>query len=81
MCVYSMIVDARFDDWQRRYPPFSPTPMPTQQEIDEFRRLLEKAREYDRANSVRTADDCETEEKRQRILELAKKLGINIEFV
>lgn len=90
MCTYSMIVDARYDDWQRRtgtpdyqfYPlgpaPSPATPLVTPQEIEEFRRLLERAREYDRAHNE---PDCEVEEKRQRIKALAEKLGVKVEFV
>lgn len=89
MCVLSVILDSRTDDWIRRYwppqPPF-PTPLPktppepfvpfpTQQEIDEFRRLLERAKEYDKKMNQ---PDCETEEKKKRLIELAKSFGDNI---
>jgi len=73
MCAVSMIMDARLDEWQR---PFRP--VPSQQEIDEFRRLLERAREYDRKNNQ---PDCELEEKRRKLKDLAKELGVEIEFV
>jgi hypothetical protein len=77
-----MIVDAKLGTWQERYfptyPPLNPSPMPTQAEIDEFRRLLERAREYDKQHGE---PDCELEEKRQRIKELADKLGVKVEFV
>lgn len=52
--------------------------MPSQQEIDEFRRLLERAREYDKKNKE---PDCENEEKRQKIRDLAKQLGVDVSFV
>jgi hypothetical protein len=93
MCTYSMIVDARYDDWQRRYPysttdgvgstipPIltpAPVPVVSPQELEEFRRLLERAREYDRAHGE---PDCELEEKRRRIKDLAEKLGVKVEFV
>jgi hypothetical protein len=83
MCVYSMIMDHRYDEWTRKYlppsEPYGPTPnpfspqTPTQEEIDEFRRLLERAREYDR---IHNEPDCEVEEKKKLLRELAKKLGI-----
>lgn len=91
MCVYSMIVDSKTDDWFRRYwpehnplPPYQfPPPkegpsLPTQDELDEFKRLLERAREYDRENNQ---PDCPEEEKRKLLKEMAKQLGVEIEFV
>ena len=86
MCTVSMIMDARLDDWQRRYPysvtgpaiPYTQPQLPTQQELDEFRRLLDRAREYDKAHGE---PDCELEEKRARIKDLADKLGVKVEFV
>lgn len=90
MCTVSMIMDHYEDSWRRRFvqppiewpytsPSVPPAPkMPTQAEIDEFRRLLERAREYDKRNGE---PDCELEEKRQRIKDLAEKLGVKVEFV
>jgi hypothetical protein len=84
MCVVSMIMDARFDDWQRRAEsqlgqtaPPTITPI-TPQEVEEFRRLLDRAREYDRKHGE---PDCELEEKRKKIKDLAKVLGVEVEFV
>lgn len=60
-------------------PVYIPTvPLPTQEEVDEFRRLLERAREYDRKNNE---PDCEMEEKRQKLLKIAEELGVKIDFV
>jgi hypothetical protein len=96
MCVVSMVMDHQWDEWNRRYPrpfqppvinPFAPLPIPapvpvlpppTPEEIAEFRRLLERAREYDRRNNE---PDCELAEKRQRLKDLAKELGVAIDFV
>ena len=87
MCTYSMIVDARIDDWQRRYPygvtggtaiPYTQPQVPNQQELEEFRRLLDRAREYDKKHGE---PDCELEEKRARIKALADELGVKVEFV
>jgi hypothetical protein len=89
MCAVSMIMDARGDDWQRRWlqrqledqyrPYVQPTPpIVTQQEIDEFRRLLERAREWDKEHGQ---PDCEMEEKREKLRSLAKDMGIEIAFV
>ena len=86
MCVYSMIMDHKHDEWHRRYiepaprtVPLLPQPaLPTQAELEEFRRLLERAREYDRRNNEPA---CEEEEKKKRLKELADLLGVKIEFV
>lgn len=48
------------------------------EEIAEFRRLLERAREYDKRNHE---PDCELDEKRAALLVLAKQLGVDISFV
>jgi hypothetical protein len=79
------------DDWYRRFwppppPPVYPqivpvvpvVPMPTPQEIEEFRKLLERARQYDKEHNQ---PDCELEEKRQKIKKLAEELGIKVDFV
>lgn len=50
----------------------------TQDEVDEFRRLLERAREYDRKNNE---PDCELAEKRAALKKLAEQLGVEIDFV
>lgn len=82
MCVYSMVMDHKRDEWDRRYPQwtrFEPPPdAPTKEEIAEFRRLLERARDYDRKNNE---PDCEMEEKRAKLRKLAKELGVEIDFV
>lgn len=80
MCVVSMVIDWKYQDWDRRYPtaPFYPVPLPTPHEIEEFRKLLDRAREYDKRMNQ---SDCESEEKRQKLLAIAKELGINISFV
>lgn len=84
MCVVSMIMDHYDDEWRRKYtkPDFSQinwdnwqqvTSPITQAEIDEFRRLLDRAREYDKRNNE---PNCEMESKKQKLRELAKELGI-----
>ena len=94
MCVYSMVVDHKWGEWSRRYPrqpvrpsypPFYPQPVPspipsppTQDEIDEFRRLLERAREYDKRNNEPA---CEEAEKKKKLLALAEELGVKIDFL
>ena len=52
-------------------------PAPTPEEVQEFRDLLDRAREYDKRTSQ---PDCETEEKRRKLLDLADQLGIKIDF-
>lgn len=92
MCVYSMVMDHYHDKWNQppyKFPqlpepmvrPIEPPALPkpiTADEIDEFRRLLERARKYDVETGQR---DCETDEKRKRLLDLAKELGVEISFV
>ena len=92
MCTVSMVMEHYGDNWRRRYwpdvapqtqplvwPPIKvPQMLPTQQELDEFRRLLDRAREYDKRNAE---PDCELAEKRQLLLDMAKKLGVDIGFV
>lgn len=58
-------------------PPPVPTKVPTKEEIDEFYKLLERARQYDRDNNE---PNCELEEKKQKLLKLAEELGIAITF-
>lgn len=55
-----------------------PKPIVTQQEVDEFHRLLDRAREYDRKMGQ---PDCELAEKRESLSKLATLLGIEITFV
>ena len=87
MCVVSMIVDHYRDRWNPQTPQihpsdfhFQPLPEPkvTKEEVEEFRVLLEKAREYDRRNNQ---PDCGLEEKRQALKAIAEKLGIAIDFL
>lgn len=91
MCVVSMVMDHYWDKW-REYPygPTSPNTDPcirpaiypqrqiTPEEVEEFRRLLERAREYDRKNNE---PDCELDSKRKRIKDLADQLGVKIDFL
>ena len=88
MCVVSMVMEHQADRWDRRY--FNPeplpigwkkwivAPMPTPEEIEEFRSLLERAREYDKRNNE---PDCEMAEKRQKLLDMAAELGVDISFI
>lgn len=84
MCVVSMIMDHHEEKWYEKYyipaAPYLPvtTPQIPQTEIDEFKKLLERAREYDKKHSQ---PDCELESKRQRLLEMARTLGVEINFV
>ena len=82
MCVYSMIADHYITKWSpivQGLPNVgTPYPMITQAEVDEFRELLDRAREYDRKHHE---PDCGIEEKRQKIRELARQLGIDVSFV
>lgn len=85
MCAVSMIYDHYGDKWkQPPYVPWPPTYTPaiyppqspiTPQEIEEFRKLLERAREYDKKNNQK---DCELDSKREALKKLAKDLGVDL---
>ena len=53
-------------------------PLLIAEEVAEFKKLLERAREYDKKNNQ---PDHGLDEKRQQLRELAKQLGIEIAFV
>jgi hypothetical protein len=81
MCVVSMVMDHYWDKWSP--PPQLPTfpmvpPTITPEEVEEFRKLLERAREYDKKNNE---PDCEIAEKRDRIKALADSLDVKIDFL
>ena len=90
MCVASMIFDHFHDKWAPRiipvptWPPtYIPIPVPSAplvspDEIAEFRKLLDRAREYDRKTNQ---PDCELDKKRKKLKRLAKDLGVEIDFV
>jgi hypothetical protein len=73
----SMIFDSTYRDWSSRTVQPSAPPI-TAEEIAEFRRLLEEARERDRREG---RADCGTEEKRRKIKALADELSVEINFV
>lgn len=89
MCVVSMVMDHYHDGWRRKYipvpmpdfvpvVPLQPYRGPTQEELDEFRRLMERAREYDKKNNE---PDCENDGKKKALLEMARILGVDISFI
>ena len=87
MCTVSMIMDHYTEKWQQvpYWPPPQPSPVLqiispqiSQEEIAEFRRLLERAREYDKRMNV---PDCELDSKKQTLVQLAKQLGVEILFL
>jgi hypothetical protein len=85
MCVVSMIMDHFHDKWQPYVPTtfpytqtYPPVPVISQEEVNEFRRLLERAREYDKRNNE---PDCEMEAKRKAIKDIADRLGVDISFL
>ena len=92
MCTVSMIYDHYHDKWKQPpyVPPYVPTPFVpnvipnpyvspiTPAEIEEFRKLLDRAREYDKTHNQ---PDCELEEKRKKVKELAESLGVSIDFL
>lgn len=83
MCVVSMIAEHYNDKWRISPKPFewgeTPKPLPkfpTKEELDDFWRLYERAKEYDRKNHE---PDCETKEKMDNLVKLAKELGVGDE--
>jgi hypothetical protein len=93
MCVMSMVMQTKTDDWIQRYwpPPYTmppvvpadplPVPLappPTQEEMDFLRRLMEAAKWYDTANGE---PDCELGYKKALLRKMAKALGVDIQFV
>lgn len=75
MCAVSMIMDHYYDRWDKNK--VTPPLTPTQKEIEEFYVLLERAREYDKKHNQ---PNCEIEEKKEKLRELSKELGIEIKF-
>lgn len=93
MCVVSMITEHYWDKWypcvQPQTLPWNPapwTPPPTitiqpqiaQEEVAEFKRLLERARDYDTRNHEPA---CQNAEKVAALKTIAKALNIDISFV
>lgn len=86
MCIVSNAMDDWRDRWAPRLPepytypfmppqtiPADPIPRVTPEEIAEFREILKRAREWDKAHGL---PDCETESKKIELLKLAKELGV-----
>lgn len=90
MCVVSMITEHYRDKWYPFVPqiqtvPWNPLPaiVPIQpqitpEEVTEFRRLLERAREYDKRNNEPA---CENAEKVAALKTIAKALNVDISFI
>jgi len=82
----SMVMEHYHDKWFQLVPPPVVVPVPypppvpavTPAAVEEFRRLLERAREYDRAHGQ---PDCELDEKRQALKKLPEQLGVEISFL
>lgn len=53
-------------------------PLVSQEEVQELRRLLDRARKYDKEHAQ---PDCELDEKRKAIKRIAEELGVEINFV
>lgn len=85
MCVVSMVMDHYHDKWKPLLPtyptiptqPVQPVQTIPQADIDEFYKLLERAREYDRKNNE---PECELQEKKDALQAIAKALGVTIKF-
>jgi hypothetical protein len=79
-----MIMDYYYDKWNQPnyYPPAYPvyvqpaSPL-TQEEINDLRELLKRAKKYDEETGQK---DCELEAKKEKLRQLAKELNVTIEF-
>lgn len=91
MCVVSMVMDHYRERWEPLVPqvPYQPivtnptiiswpVPMISAEEVAEFRKLLERAREYDKRMNE---PDCELDEKKAALKDIAQKLGVEIAFL
>lgn len=89
MCVVSMVMDHYRDRWTPQPPWPDANPLPyvqpvffppqiTPEEIAEFKRLLDRAREYDKRHNE---PNCELNSKKDAIRKLAQDAGFNIEFL
>lgn len=94
MCVMSMVIDHYNEDWRRRYQnsydgpapysyPYWPSgpskpSYPSQEDLESLRKLIERAKEYDAKNNE---PHCEMDEKKKKLLDLAKELGVEINFL
>lgn len=57
--------------------PYITEPVISSEEIKELKDLLEKARKYDKEHNQK---ECELQSKKDRLIELAKQLGVEINF-
>ena len=78
MCVVSMVMDHYRERWEPMRWITYPEPAITQEEVEEFRRLLDRAREYDKKHNQ---PDCELDEKRAALKKIAEEMGIDISFI
>lgn len=79
MCVYSMMADHYIDKWRPGQPlpiwdPPQTVPGPTKEQMEKLIKLLEAAKEMDKAAGE---PDCELEDKKRILRELAEKLGVD----
>ena len=86
-----MITDHYLDKWGKYvpsyptvpitapfFPPQLPDPKELQEQLEEFQKLITRAKEYDKKNNE---PDCELDEKRQALKKIADELGIEIKFL
>jgi len=86
MCAVSMVMDHYRERWDPLTAPASPNtiqilqPMPliSAEEVAEFKKLLDRAREYDKRMNQ---PDCEMADKRAALLKIAEQLGVEISFL
>ncbi len=80
MCTISMITDHYSERWT--HPPTEWITLPSgpqipQSDVDEFYKLLDRAREYDKAHNQ---PDCELSEKQAALKKIAREYGVEIVF-
>jgi hypothetical protein len=77
MCAVSMVDDFYYDKWSRNFI-YKVTYVPSESEIEEFRKSRLLALAFD---NFTNQPDCELEEKKQKLLKLAEEMGIEISFI
>ena len=72
-----MVMEHYEDRWSERVAEPQPRPL-TPDELVDLRKLIERAKDYDIQNNE---PNCGLEEKRQRLIDLAKELGAEVTFL
>lgn len=83
MCVVSMVMDEWAGEWSRYVPntgniELPPNPMELAIQAGVYEKMIEAAKEYDKKTGQ---PNCELDEKRKAIKEIAKQLGVEVAFL